>query len=46
MFLIFDTETTGFPRNKKAPLTDFDNWPRMVQIAWQLNHSWPIIKIG
>ncbi len=37
MFLIFDTETTGFPRNKKAPLTDFDNWPRMVQIAWQLN---------
>ena len=37
MFLIFDTETTGFPRNKKAPLTDFDNWPRMVQIAWQLH---------
>ena len=37
MFLVFDTETTGFPRNKKAPLTDFDNWPRMVQIAWQLH---------
>ncbi|MCT4287065.1 DNA polymerase III subunit alpha [Elizabethkingia anophelis] len=37
MFLIFDTETTGLPRNFNAPLTDFDNWPRMVQIAWQLH---------
>jgi len=34
MYLFFDTETTGLPRNWKAPLTDFDNWPRMVQIAW------------
>jgi DNA polymerase III subunit alpha len=37
MYLIFDTETTGLPRNKTAPLTDFDNWPRLVQIAWQLH---------
>lgn len=37
MFLIFDTETTGFARNDNAPLTDFDNWPRLVQIAWQLH---------
>src|ERR1043165_4108150 len=37
MFLIFDTETTGLPRNYNAPLPDFDNWPRMVQIAWQLH---------
>lgn len=37
MFLIFDTETTGLPRDKNAPLTDFDNWPRVVQIAWQLH---------
>ncbi len=35
MFLIFDTETTGLPRDYNAPLTDFDNWPRVVQIAWQ-----------
>ncbi|MCU4176994.1 DNA polymerase III subunit alpha [Carboxylicivirga sp. N1Y90] len=35
MFLIFDTETTGLPKKFKAPLTDFDNWPRMVQLAWQ-----------
>ena len=32
--LFFDTETTGLPRNWKAPITDSDNWPRMVQIAW------------
>ena len=37
MYLIFDTETTGLPGNKQAPLTDFDNWPRVVQIAWQLH---------
>ena len=35
--IIFDTETTGLPKNYKAPLSDFDNWPRMVQIAWQLH---------
>ncbi len=37
MYLIFDTETTGLPQNYSAPLTDFENWPRMVQIAWQLH---------
>ncbi len=35
MYLFFDTETTGLPQNYKAPATDLDNWPRMVQIAWQ-----------
>lgn len=37
MYLIFDTETTGLPKNFNAPITDTDNWPRMVQIAWQLH---------
>jgi DNA polymerase III subunit alpha len=37
MFLIFDTETTGLPKNYNAPVTDSDNWPRMVQLAWQLH---------
>jgi len=37
MYLVFDTETTGLPLNYKAPLTDFNNWPRMVQIAWQIH---------
>ena len=34
MYLFFDTETTGLPKKWKAPLSDLDNWPRMVQIAW------------
>ena len=37
MYLIFDTETTGFPIDPKAPLSDVDNWPRLVQLAWQLH---------
>src|SRR6218665_2168655 len=37
MYLIFDTETTGLPRDWNAPYTDLDNWPRAVQIAWQLH---------
>lgn len=37
MYIIFDTETTGLPRDWKAPITDTDNWPRAVQIAWQLH---------
>jgi len=37
MYLIFDTETTGLPKRWKAPITDTDNWPRCVQIAWQLH---------
>ena len=39
MYLIFDTETTGLPRNKTAPITDLDNWPRLVQLAWQLHDN-------
>src|SRR5690606_8196194 len=35
--LIFDTETTGLPKNYKAPITDTENWPRCIQIAWQLH---------
>ncbi len=35
-YLIFDVETTGLPKNYKAELDDFDNWPRIVQIAWML----------
>jgi len=37
MYLIFDTETTGLPKSWSAPLTDTNNWPRCVQIAWQLH---------
>jgi DNA polymerase-3 subunit epsilon len=34
MYLFFDTETTGRPRNYSAPATDVGNWPRLVQLAW------------
>ncbi|MDX1762250.1 MAG: PHP domain-containing protein, partial [Christiangramia sp.] len=37
MYLIFDTETTGLPKRWDAPLTDSDNWPRCIQIAWQVH---------
>jgi DNA polymerase III subunit epsilon len=32
--LFFDTETTGVPKNYKAPVTDIENWPRVIQLAW------------
>lgn len=34
--LYFDTETTGVPLNYKAPSSDTNNWPRLVQLAWIL----------
>lgn len=37
MYIIFDTETTGLPRRYDAPVTDTSNWPRCVQIAWQIH---------
>ena len=37
MYLIFDTETTGLPKDWKQPFTNIDNWPRLVQLAWQLH---------
>ncbi len=37
MYLIYDTETTGKALNFKAPHTDTENWPRLVQLAWQLH---------
>lgn len=36
MFVILDTETTGFPRDWRAPVSDVNNWPRIVQLAWVL----------
>lgn len=35
-YLFFDTETTGLPRSWSAPMTDVENWPRLVQLAWIL----------
>ncbi|UII26541.1 DNA polymerase III subunit alpha [Fulvivirga maritima] len=37
MYIVFDTETTGLPHSYSAPITDLENWPRLVQLAWQLH---------
>lgn len=34
IYLFFDTETTGLPKDYKAPAWETDNWPRLVQLAW------------
>ena len=39
MFIIFDTETTGLPKDWNAPITDSESWPRMVQLAWQIHDA-------
>ena len=34
-YLFFDTETTGVPKNYKAPSSDLENWScRLVQLSW------------
>lgn len=35
MFLFFDVETTGLPRRRNAPVTELENWPRVVSVAWR-----------
>lgn len=37
MYLIIDIETNGLPKNWTASINDTSNWPRCVQIAWQLH---------
>jgi DNA polymerase III subunit epsilon len=34
--MFFDTETTGTPKDYKAPIRQLDNWPRIIQLAWQV----------
>lgn len=33
-YVFFDTETTGLPKNYKAPSSALYNWPRMIQLSW------------
>jgi DNA polymerase III epsilon subunit-like protein len=33
-FLVFDTETTGKPRFYNAPMTNLNNWPRVIQLSF------------
>jgi DNA polymerase-3 subunit epsilon len=34
MYIVIDCETTGLPKNWRSPISDLDNWPRVIQIAW------------
>jgi len=36
MYLFFDTETTGVPKDYRAPAIE---WPRMVQLAWLMHNE-------
>ena len=37
MVLIYDTETNRPSQDWNAPISDSDNWPRLVQLAWHLH---------
>jgi len=32
--IVFDTETTGLPLNRRTPPTRTEDWPSIVQISW------------
>lgn len=34
--LFFDSETTGKAKDINAPVENLSNWPRLVQLAWQV----------
>lgn len=34
MYLFFDTETNGLPKNFRGDFKDVDNWPRVIQLAF------------
>lgn len=36
MYLFFNTEATGFPADYNAPISNGENWPRVVQLAYSL----------
>ncbi len=35
-YLFCDTETNGLPISYTAPFTDTDNYPRIIELAWEL----------
>jgi DNA polymerase III epsilon subunit-like protein len=44
--IIFDTETTGLPRNKwRGALQGPDNWPDLVSICWLVyDNDWELVR--
>lgn len=45
MILFFDTETTGVPKNYKAPVTDLENWHRPTQ-PWMTSGRQPSVTLN
>lgn len=43
MNLFFDTESTGLPKNYKAPISDVDNYPRLVQLGYVITENGNIV---
>lgn len=43
MNIFFDTETTGLPKNYKSPISDVDNYPRLVQLGYIITEKGSII---
>lgn len=39
MYLFFDTETNGLPKDWKAKMSNVENWPRIIQLGWQIYDS-------
>jgi DNA polymerase III epsilon subunit-like protein len=38
--LLLDCESNGKPLDYKAPMKNLENWPRVIQLAWQLVDQW------
>lgn len=41
--LFFDTETTGLPKDYNAPSSALENWPRLVQLSWELYNEQTLV---
>lgn len=45
MYIIFDTETNGKPKDFNAKMSNVDNWPRITQLGYQVyNNKKELIK--
>jgi DNA polymerase III epsilon subunit-like protein len=44
--VVFDVETTGLPKRRNCPFTEFDNWPHIVQLSWIVYKSGKIESIN
>ncbi len=52
--LVFDIETTGLPTSSRDKIGNFNNWPKVIQLAWilfddegkKISHNADYIKIN